>query len=198
MLRVVRQACNSRWVRRFSLNCDGVAAIEFAMVAPIVLVLFLGTLEISQALMADRRVTQIASSSADLVAQTDALDTTEMDGIMLIVDQIIRPYDPAFMKITVLNVAANPNNADDVRVCWAYHHNGGTNTTVTAGSPYTLPSGFLEPGDSVVIAEVEYDYQPLVVSDLFVSTLLKLEESFFLKPRRSTAVELDGQVCTFS
>ena len=182
---------------RFAGDRSGVAAIEFAMVAPIVLFLFLGTLEMSQAITVDRRVTQVASSTADLVARTKQTTTSEMDGIMDLIDETMKPYDPNLMKVTLVNVAANPDDASDTRVCWVYNHNGGASTSATAGAAYTLPTGLVEAGDSVVIAEVQYDYQPLI-TNYFIKSTLALTEKFFLKPRLSTMVEFDGTICSFS
>ena len=176
---------------------SGVAAVEFAMVAPIVLFLFLGTLEMSQAITVDRRVTQVASSTADLVARTKTTTTAEMDGVMGLIDETMKPYDPTLMRVTLVNVAANPNDESDVKVCWVYHHNGGANSGVSQGGAYTLPPNLVEAGDSVVIAEVQYDYEPLI-TNYFIESTLALTEKFFLKPRLSTMVELDGNICTFS
>jgi Flp pilus assembly protein TadG len=55
---------------RFAKDSSGAAAVEFAMLLPIMFMLFYGTIEFSQALTVDRRVTQIASATADLVART--------------------------------------------------------------------------------------------------------------------------------
>ena len=49
----------------------GVAAIEFAMIVPIMSAMFIGAVEVSQAITVDRRVTQVASSTADLVARAE-------------------------------------------------------------------------------------------------------------------------------
>ena len=52
--------------RRIARNNSGVAAVEFAMIVPIMFLLFVGSVEFSQAITVDRRVTQVASSTADL------------------------------------------------------------------------------------------------------------------------------------
>ncbi len=55
--------------RRFGRKIDGIAAVEFALIVPIMLCMFIGTVELSQAITVDRRVTQVASTTADLVAR---------------------------------------------------------------------------------------------------------------------------------
>ena len=69
---------------RFRHEKQGVAALEFAFIAPILLIVFLGSVEFSQALTLDRRVTTIASSTADLVAQSDSISTADLNDIALI------------------------------------------------------------------------------------------------------------------
>jgi hypothetical protein len=78
-------------------------------------------------------------------------------------------------------------------VCWSYNHNGGANT-YTDDQPYTLPAGLVEAGNSVIIAEASYDYQPLIFS-YFIRAAFPLQEKFFLKPRLSSYVEYNGRNC---
>jgi Flp pilus assembly protein TadG len=189
-------------VRRLHLNTDGVAALEFAMIAPIMLLLFVGSVEFSQAITIDRRVAQVASSTADLVAREKSTNPTHVAGIMQIIEHLMRPYDPARLRVTVLNVVADINDETVTTVCWSYNHNGGA-VTKANGEPYPLPVGLVERGNSVVVAEVTYDYaasggsdfQPRIFS-YFLESVFPLQEKFYLKPRLSSYVEYDGIKCT--
>ena len=58
-----------RLARRWTASDEGVAAVEFGLIVPIMAVMFIGAVELSQAITVDRRVTQVASSTADLVAR---------------------------------------------------------------------------------------------------------------------------------
>ena len=76
------------------------AAIEFAMIVPIMAVMFIGAVELSQAITVDRRVTQIASSTADLVAQRrDTISQTEITDIMRVGSYIMAPYSQNPLQI---------------------------------------------------------------------------------------------------
>src|SRR5918992_3050996 len=81
-------------MQRLRCNADGVAAVEFAMIAPIMFFLFVGSVEFSQAITVDRRVTQVASSTADLIAREKSTTTADLAGVMQIIDHLVRPYDP--------------------------------------------------------------------------------------------------------
>ena len=174
-------------------NQEGVAAIEFAMIMPIMFMLFVGAVEFSQAITVDRRVTQVASSTADLIARSKEITTSEIDGIMLIINELVKPYDPNPLKLTVSTVIADPNDATATTVCWSYNHNSGV-TNYSNGQSFALPSGIVEAGGSVIVAEVEYNYTPLIFN-YFITTTKKLEETFYLKPRLSSSIEYNGTKC---
>lgn len=178
---------------RFRKEKGGVAAIEFAMIVPLMLAMFVGAVEFSQVITIDRRVSQVASSTADLIARTKSMTTSDMNGVMEVVKELLKPYEDTPLKMTVLNVAANINDETDTRVCWAYDHNGGTGT-YNHNDVYSLPAGVVEKGDSVIVADVKYDYQPLIF-DTYLPTGKELTEKYYLKPRLSAFVKFDNQNC---
>jgi Flp pilus assembly protein TadG len=178
---------------RFARSQKGVAAIEFAMIIPMMFFLFVGCIEFSQAITVDRRITQVASSTADLIAREKTMTTAKVEGIMQIIDYLMEPYDPAELKVTVLNVVADIADATRTKVCWSYNHNGGTHN-YTAGQSYSLPLGIVEAGNSVIVAEVTYNYIPLIFH-YFITSAFPLEEKFYLKPRLSSYVEYNGTKC---
>ena len=112
---------------------------------------------------------------------------------MDIIEQVVKPYDATRMKLTIANVVSDINDASNTTVCWAHNHNGGVNS-YNAGDSYTLPEGVVEAGDSVIVAEVEYNYTPLVF-DTYFQDGTKLTETFYLKPRLSSYVEFNGVKC---
>lgn len=178
---------------RFQTDRDGMAAVEFALIVPLLLMLLVGTVEFSQALTVDRRVTQIASSTADLVSRNKEISTSEVAGIMQIVGHLMRPYDPSRLRVTLLNVIANLDDEADTTVCWSYEHNGGSGSYAD-GAAYPLPAGLVEPGSSAIVAEVTYDYQPIIFS-YFIKTAFPLKETLYVKPRLSSYVEYNGTPC---
>ena len=185
----------SRAIRsRFAKDDEGIAAVEFAMLLPVMFLLFYGTIEFSQALTVDRRVTQIASATADLVARTKETDSTEIDQIMLIADELMKPYDPALLRVTLMNVVSDINDETNTTVCWAYNHNGGANASAVPGANYPLPTGVVEKGDSVVVAEVTYNYNPPLFG-FIITNAINMNETFYLKPRLSATIDYGGLKC---
>ena len=178
------------------LQCkSGMAAVEFGYIAPIMFVMFLGSVEFSQALTVDRRVSQVAAATADIVARQRTVTTAQMDTYMGMVSQILSPYDENLLYLTVSNVFASASNATDTRVCWSYNRNDSGTTrgvnSYSANQTYTLPTGLLEAGTSVIVVEVRYDYAPLFFH-YFITTTKQLTEKFYLKPRLSASVQYNG------
>lgn len=112
---------------------------------------------------------------------------------MKIVGHLMRPYDPSRLRITLLNVIAKIDGEEGAAVCWSYEHNGGSGTYAD-GVPYPLPDGLIEPGNSIIVAEVTYDYQSIIF-DTFINMAFALKETLYLKPRMSSFVQYNGEAC---
>jgi Flp pilus assembly protein TadG len=199
-------------LRRFSRAKDGIAAVEFGFVVPIMLCMFIGVVELSQAITVDRRVSHVASSTADLVARQKTLTPSTLDDYMTIIDQLMLPYSDTPLKMTISNVY-NTTAAPTVhRVCWVYHRNSnsanGANTSLTAGGTYTgLPADVLDAagGKSVIVVEVSYLYQPVLlfaasgtkvqgtqVNSFIGAAGINMTEKFYLAPRLSNSIQYNG------
>lgn len=173
-------------------NERGVAAVEFAFIAPIMFFLLVGTIEFSQALTVDRRVTQAASATADLIARapSSGLTTDQVDSALKIVEQLIAPYDMSQFSVTVISVKAQTAGGNSVTyvVDWSRDLSGGT--PYSRGTTYSdIPAGLLVAGESVIVAEARYNYTPLIFH-YFIESAFDLSEKFYLKPRNSTCVHL--------
>jgi hypothetical protein len=165
-------------------NKAGFAAVEFAMVVPIMVVLFLGAVEFSTALSYDRRVTAISSATADLVAQEEEVNSAYLDDIMKIADTLLPPdADLSNLDVKLVSVVADADS--NVTVNWSYNRTGGE--PYPQDSAYDdLPDDLIEPRSSVVVSEVSYDYTPPVGH--FIIGGITLSERFFLRPRKSLQV----------
>lgn len=187
-----------RWTSRIGQNTSGVAAVEFAMVVPVMFTLFVGTVEFSQALTVDRRVTISSSLTADLIARAPStgLSTSDVDASMLIVEQIMPPYDTAPLTITIVSVLASSNGSGGLtyKVDWSRNNKG--NTPYAHNAIYTsIPTGLLSAGESVIVAETVYAYNPLIFS-YFITSTMNLREKFYLKPRNAACISLLPSNCT--
>jgi hypothetical protein len=174
---------------------DGVAAIEFAMVVPLMFFMMVGAVEFSQAITVDRRVTQIASATADIVARAPAegVSTAQVDRDLSIASQLMAPYELSQLTLAIISVKAqsapgNPNALNYI-VDWSRDNKGGTPYARGSPAPFGMPQNLLVSGESVIVGHAIYNYKPLIFN-YFIREAFNLEEKFYLKPRNSSCVHL--------
>ena len=68
-------------MRRFVGDQDGVSAVEFALLLPLMLTLYLGGVEVSQAVSADRKTMLVAHSIGDIISQYSCVTSSDMTNI---------------------------------------------------------------------------------------------------------------------
>lgn len=168
-------------LRAFARDCRGVSALEFALIAPVMILLYLGAVDLSLALSVDRKVTSAASALADLVAQDDVITDDEMTDILNASAVIVAPFDPAPLQVRVSSVMMDSDG--DVEVQWS---DARGRTPYAEGDTVTMPSGVLQPNRSIILVEVAYRHDTLF-SELGVGRF-NIDESFYLRPRRSLVV----------
>ena len=163
----------------------GVSAIEFALIAPTLLVLYVGAVEFGNALTVDRRVGLVATTAADLVAQKKTTSNSELQDIGNAATSILTPYSTSPLKIVLTSVVADQNNKG--KVAWSYGYNGGS--ARAKNSSYTVPEGLTQPNSSVILAEVTYDFSPLLnLSGLPNPGFFQMSHTFYARPRKSLTV----------
>lgn len=143
----------------FGRATGGIAAVEFAFIAPILLLLFLGTSEIGEVLRVSRRVDRISFTIADLVGQSSTMTTSEMNGIFQAADAILSPYSKSGLRI-VVSVVSDKN-----KVVWSKAYNGATALSSGANGPVTVGANAIPSGTQLIVVEVSYAYQWLIATN---------------------------------
>ena len=170
----------------------GVAAVEFALLLPVMLTMYLGSVEVSQGLSADRKVVLLARTLGDLTTQKSAVSTSTMDTVSAAGSVVLSPLkvNVALMRVTSVAISAPSSGVvNDATVCWTYVK-GTWPTAFAVGEkldvttvPTTLRSDI---GSSVVLAEVQYPYKPVI--GYVVTGQLQLKERIFMRPRVSSYI----------
>lgn len=174
-----------RRLMRFAGDRRGVSAVEFALLAPIMVALYLGLVEISDGIGVDRKVSLTASALANLTAQATTISTTEMSNILDASSAIIAPYSASKLSLTVscLNIDSNKN----VTVKWSVSRNA----TALSGTA-SIPSDLQVPGTQLVLAQASYAYTPIV--GYTITGTLNLSDRMYMGPR-ITAPNYNGKAC---
>jgi Flp pilus assembly protein TadG len=85
----------------FARDRRGVSAVEFAMLLPLMITLYLGSVEISQGVGVDRKVTLTARTVGDLASQVSSINNADMTNLLNAATSVIAPYDATKIKVTV-------------------------------------------------------------------------------------------------
>jgi Flp pilus assembly protein TadG len=161
-----------------------VSAIEFALLAPVILLMYVGTAEIGNLLTVERRVEAVASTAADLTAQVKQVSNNDLSDISDASKSILAPFDTGPLKIVLSSVVADQNN--NGKVAWSYSKYGSPRAV---NSSYTLPTGTTVANSSVIVAEVTYAFKPLLdLKKVFSPGAFNLQRTFYARPRRSLTV----------
>jgi Flp pilus assembly protein TadG len=170
-------------IGQFAKAKSGLAAVEFAFIAPVMIVMFFGAIELCQAIDCRARVNRVASTASDLVAQTTTVATADMTNIFNAASSILFPYSTSGTQIVVSSLIDNGQGG--AKVAWSNAQNA---TARTAGSTVTVPTGLIVSGSggSVIFTEVTYTYVPVTTKVLTGN--ITLRASFYSRPRRSATV----------
>jgi Flp pilus assembly protein TadG len=160
---------------------DGLAAVEFAFLAPVMVLMFFGTVEVSAAVDCNTRVTNVASTAADLVAQETSVSSADMANVFSALNAIIYPYSAAGAKIIISSLVDDGHGG--AKVAWSDAQNA---TPLTVGSAVTVPTGLITSGGSVIYAQVTYNYNSSPA--VYLTGTLTMTSTFYARPRRSATV----------
>lgn len=184
--------------RKFADDASGLAAVEFALIAPIMMLLFFGLVEVCNALNAHQKVTTVASTAADLVGQAKQLSAADMADVFAASSAIMAPFSTNNMSIVITSIGGS-GQRNVGTVLWSVTNGHGTPHTagdpITVGNPAELGSddtGLLPASCasgaqcSLILAEVSYNYTS-PYGQVIVGQL-PMNDSFYTKPRRVIAV----------
>lgn len=179
-------------LRRFLHDRKGISAVEFALIAPVMLLFYFGTVEVSMMLLADRKVTNAAGTLGDLTAREPSLTTADLDDIFEATRLILQPYDSADARMRITSIIPDPGNPSNTLVDWSYANSSHGDPGWTAhsdGSPITVPAGLVPDSGSVIYAEIEFDHEPAL--GYLIAASGTLRDDFYLRPRRVDVITLN-------
>jgi Flp pilus assembly protein TadG len=160
----------------FARDRRGVSAVEFALVAPMMIALYFGCVEISDGVAVDRKVSLTAATLANLVAQSTSLSYDDMTNVLNASTAIIQPYAATNLKMTVscLSIDASKN----VTSKWSR-----SGSTGAVSGSVSVPTDLKVANTQLILARVSYAYRPIV--GYTITGTLTLSDQMFMMPRIS-------------
>lgn len=171
-----------RALRTFIRDERGVSAVEFAFIAPVLIVLYFGMAELCQGLMAKKRMGHATAMVADLTAQEELVDTQALNDTFNIGGLIMKPFSAAPLAMRVTSVTKDANGR--AMVDWSYG-NGKSMTALRTNTvfPTAIPVDLIGNGESLVISEASYAYDSPVKQ--IVKGIATFRHTYYLRPRIS-------------
>jgi Flp pilus assembly protein TadG len=169
-------------LRDFRRDRHGVAAIEFAIILPFMLLLYIGGVELGDGYAINVKVTDTAHIVADLASQNTSINNAGMLTILGASAKIIAPYDSSVLTVTLSEVSTD--SSGKATVTWSDSYQG---TPRTVGQAMTLPTSLAGQANiSLILGEVTYAYTPNL--GYAISGTVTLLDSYYLFPRNSISI----------
>ncbi|KJC60650.1 pilus assembly protein TadG [Bradyrhizobium sp. LTSPM299] len=182
-------------LRRFARDRRGLAAVEFALILPLMLLLFFGTVEFSSGVAVDRKVTLMARTLSDLTSQSISVADSDLTNFFSAAVGIMTPYDPSPTQATLSEIYVDSTNT--AKIQWtkaATIASGATQATLTPSSHTVgqnvtsiVPPALLIPQTSLIYSEISYKYVP-TVGWVMAKAGITLSDVAYTRPRQANCV----------
>ncbi|KKC38193.1 hypothetical protein WH87_11400 [Devosia epidermidihirudinis] len=136
------------------------------MILPVMLLIYLGSVEASALISMDRRVQSISGAVGDLVARSNtAITAATLTDYFQAAQGIMAPHsaDPVTQVVTAVSVAADGQSA---KVLWSRQYvdrKYAVGVQYRANQSFTLPDALLDlaKNNTVIVSEASFSYLPL-------------------------------------
>lgn len=170
-------------------NEEGLAAIEFAILAPIMISMYFGLAEVASAISVDRSISHATNVAGDLASQVANVDEADLEDLLTATLRIMSVSDTS--KVTIqLESWSRDSDGNDTSVGVATMNAGAA--SLPAFDVSTVDDSLLNDTAGIVVARVAYLYSPLKLQ--YMKTDFTMSDTFILKPRRSSEVTFANEV----
>ena len=169
----------------FIRESSGASAIEFALAAPLLVLVVLGGYQFSEATSAYRKTTLTARTVADLATQYNVMGSTDVSNVLNASAQVMAPFNTSALTIVLTEYGVSATGA--ATVTWSKALNG---TALKAGTSVTLPSGICQSNASIILASVTYNFTPAVFYRL--TGTMPMSSAIYMSPRSVASISYSG------
>jgi Flp pilus assembly protein TadG len=171
----------------FCRDIRAVSAVEFAIILPVMLLVFIGGNQFAEAIAIKRKVTMVARAVADLVSQDPSVTNADMTSIFNAATAVAAPFPAAPLLIIVSNVSVDAQGT--ARIAWS--DSSPTGSARAVNSTVTLPPNMNVASSTWIWTETSYTYTPPVAFTMFSVTntgAFTLTDTAYFRPRTGTTI----------
>ncbi|MDB5475242.1 MAG: TadE family protein [Phenylobacterium sp.] len=166
----------------FRKDQRGAAAVEFALMLPILVSLQLASVELVRAFEAQRRIAHVAAAMADVISQGPTTTGADLTDAMKAGQILVSPLPTTNLSLRISSLTANAQGT--VAVDWTQNQNW------TASGSASVPNGYLAAGESAIVADVAYDYTSPI--RYLLPNAIHFVRHAYVRPRLTTQVLKTG------
>jgi Flp pilus assembly protein TadG len=170
----------------------GIAATEFAVIVPIMLVMFFGTVEFSSGVAVDRKVTLMARTVSDLTSQATTATDCTLTNSFAAATGVLTPYSPTPTVSKITELLVDPTTLQ-AKVQWSKAATIDVSGNVVLGTGravntiVSIPAALAVAGTYLLFGEVSYLYTP-AVGYVMAPAGITLSSVSYTRPRQSASV----------
>jgi hypothetical protein len=186
----------SRWRRvlhRLGLAQGGGIAVEFAVALPVLVALMLGVVEISRFTYLNQKLGRTTSTVADLIARAASISESDLRQIFLAAEEVASPFELGDRAVVIVTSITRPVGSN-ATIAWQRSGVGSLSATSKVGAEGgrpTLGEGFvLGEGETVIVAETYFDFEPLLGGTILGAQTLYTRSHH--RARKSTLASIDS------
>jgi Flp pilus assembly protein TadG len=182
-----------RTLARYVRDRRGVAAVEFAFLAPVITFALMGGAELSRYTLMHQKMDRVSASVSNMVAQSTTMKVVDFDNMWAAAKKIAEPFDLADANGKVIISFIVAESDTNYRITWQRTGAGTvaeTSKLGTEGNLATMPTGVtMKQGDTVVAVEVFAIYAPFIFPELVGSVVIYHRS--FDQPRLTDIITLE-------
>jgi len=168
------------WTRRIARDRRALGAIEFALTAPFMILLYLGGAQLMDAISVYRKVVLADRTLSDVTTQYVSITSGQIDTILSGAKQVMTPYSTANTTMIITQIYINKKGK--TKVDWTKSNDG---TTIKA-KDLDVPTEIAQPDTYIVLSQITYRYQPRIAASLIGP--ITFTDHIYMNPRRSNSV----------
>jgi len=173
-------------LERWRIQPDGAAVTEFAIILPLLVLIWLGGYETTNAVATYRKLTDTTAQLANIASRGVNTSKGELQTIMAATAQIMSPYSTANLQTVVSEIQTDAHSV--ATVTWSQAYNGGT--THTPGTAWTLPAALVTPSSAYILVETSYNYQASLGVP-YIGMGIPMASQLYIPPRQVPSI-----ICT--
>ena len=166
-------------IRNYKVSEVGSAAMEAALVLPILVFLLLGTLDLGYAIMSNQKTIKSSQVVADLVTRYITVTDGDVNEAIEAGRLSLQPYSTTSLGFDVISFRFLNDGTPEI--VWRE-----TVNMAPLSNPENNVEAIAEPGRGVVMVVSQYRYEPIIINSVVDS--IDMQEIAFARGRRSEIV----------